>query len=204
MELRASGDSLLILYGRAQIRAQEVRAAGRNQQATEFVLTIPGQVQRWYEGILSVKAKKGEIIPVVEMDLETAVASVVQAESMPDTPLEALKAQAIVSRSYLVAGHGRHADFDFCDLTHCQFLRQPPATESPAVPATAATQRLVLAYDHAPIVAMFTRSWGTTRVPMVGDSSSTGYPYCAVRCEVCYKDPIRWTRSLTKEDAAML
>jgi len=205
IELRASGNQLLLRCGLIQIRTLELRAADRNREAIEFVLGIPKQIERRYEGILTVRARNGEIIPVVEMDLETAVASIVQAESMPDTPLEALKAQAVVSRSYLVAGRGRHADFDFCDLTHCQFLREPPAAESLAGQAAVATRRLVLAFNDKPIVAMFTRSCaGTTRVPTDSDSPSGSYPYYSVRCDHCYKDPIRWTRTLSREDAAML
>ena len=205
VELRAAGDELLLRCGRVQIHAPELRAAGRNQEAAEFVLGIPGQLRRRYDGVLRVKAKGGEIIPVVEMDLETAVASIVQAESMPDTRPEALKAQAVVSRSYLVAGRGRHANFDFCDLTHCQLLREPPAAQSPSAQAAEATQGLVLAYNDGPMVAMFTRSCGgMTRVPTENHTPSTAYPYYAVRCEICWKDPIRWTRTLSKEDAAML
>src|ERR1039458_7897639 len=41
-------------------------------------------------------------------------------------PSEALKALAVAARSYFVAGKGRHRDFDFCDTTHCQFLREAP------------------------------------------------------------------------------
>ena len=67
---------------------------------------------------------------MVTMDLETAVASVVAAESPPGAGLESLKAQAVVARSFLVAAHGRHARSDFCDTTHCQFLREPPAEGS--------------------------------------------------------------------------
>jgi len=205
VELRAAGDQLLLHCGEVQIRAAELRAAGRNQESTEFVMGIPGQFDRRYDGVLRVKAKGGEIIPVVEMDLETAVASIVRAESMPDTGLEALKAQAVVSRSYLVAGRGRHANFDFCDLTHCQLLREPPAAQSLSAQAAEATRGLVLAYNDGPIVAMFTRSCaGVTRVPTENDSPSTAYPFYAVRCEICLKDPIRWTRTLSKEDAAML
>jgi len=205
LELRASGDRLLLRCGRVQFHVPELRAAGRNLEATEFVLGIPGQFDRRYAGVLSVTAKNGESIAIVEMDLETAVASIVKAESLPDTPLEALKAQAVVSRSYLVAGRGRHANFDFCDLTHCQLLREPPAAGSPLAQAAEATRGLVLAYNDAPIVAMFTRSCaGATRVPTESDLPSAGYPYYAVRCEICSKAPLRWTRTLSKQDAITL
>lgn len=204
-ELHASGDTLVVRCGRDEIRAPELRAAGRDRQAAEFVIEIPGKIKRRYEGVLEVKAVGGEIVPVVAMDIEIAVASIVQAEALPDTPPEALKAQAVVSRSYLVAGRGRHIGFDFCDLTHCQFLREPPEAGSPAAQATAATRGLVLAYEDKPIAAMFSRSCGgATRTPVEIGLPSADYPYYAVRCEICYKDPVRWTRALSREDAALL
>ncbi len=164
-DLSAAGDTLVMRCGRFEIRTAELRAAARNQQATKFVLKISGKLARQYQGILEVKAKNGEIIPVVEMDLELAVASVVLAEAEPDAPFEALKAQAVVSRSYLVAGRGRHTDFDFCDLTHCQLLREPPEADGRAAQAAAATRGMVLAYADKPFAAMFTRSCGgDTRV----------------------------------------
>jgi stage II sporulation protein D len=203
--IRAIGDTLVVRCGSLEIRASECQAAGRNQQGTGLLLEIPGKIKRKYQGTLEVKAKDGEVIPVVDMDLELAVASVVQAESLRDTPPEALKAQAVVSRSYLVAGRSRHSDFDFCDTTHCQFLREPPEADSPAAQATAATRGLVLTYDDKPVAAMFTRSCGgDTRTPAEISLPSAGYPYYAVRCEICYKNPVRWTRTLSREDAALL
>src|SRR6202790_919501 len=139
------------------------------------------------------------------MDLETAVASAVLAESAPGTPLEALKAQSIDTRSYYVGGAGRHENFDFCDLTHCQSLREPPAPDSPAVQATAATQGLVITYGEKPIATMFTRSCGgRTRTPAELGLATKSYPYFAVLCDICHKNPIRWTRRVSTEDAAIL
>ena len=204
-ELTAANNLVVTRCGRAEFRAATLRAASRNQQATRFVLGIPGKINRRYDGILEVHAKNGEIVPIVAMDLEVAVASIVQAEAMPGTPLEALKAQATISRSYLVAGRGRHVDFDFCDLTHCQFLREPPDATSLAAQAAAATRGLVLAYNGQPIAAMFTRSCGgDTRTPAEIGLPSAGYPYYGVRCEICHQNPIRWSRQLTRADAALL
>jgi stage II sporulation protein D len=116
-----------------------------------------------------------------------------------------LKAQAVVSRSYFTAGGGRHADFDFCDLTHCQFLREPPRPDSPAAIATAETRGMVLIYQNKPVASMFTRSCGGhTRTPQDVGISTGAYPYFSVRCDFCYKNPVRWTRIVSPEDAALL
>ena len=205
LRVRSSGDNMLLSCGAREIRAGELRGSGRNQQFAGLVLTLPGRIKRRYLGVLELKAKNGELIPVITMDLETAVASVVQAETTPGTPMEALKAQAVASRSYFVAGRGRHTDFDFCDLTHCQFLREPPAPDSPAANAAMSTHGLVVIYEEKPVAAMFTRSCGgRTRTPEEIGLTQNGYPYFSVPCDFCYKNANRWSRKVSREDAALL
>ena len=200
-----SGDLLLLECGGRVLRTAEIHAAARNHGAVPFLLSVPGKVTRAYRGTLDIRASRGEVVSIITMDLETAVASAVAAESGSDTPREALKAQAVVARSYFLAGGGRHRDFDFCDLTHCQFLREPPAADSSAAVATRETHGIVLTFEEKPFAAMFSRSCGGhTRTPAeVGLPSST-YPYFAVRCEFCYQGPFRWTRRLSQQDAAPL
>jgi peptidoglycan hydrolase-like amidase len=203
--IQASNSGLLLEYGGQLVNAGEIFAAGRNKSSTSLLLKIPGKVSRKYQGTLDVKAIGGEVVPIVTMDLETAVASVVAAESGQDAPLEALKAQAIVTRSYLVAGKGRHRNFDFCDLTHCQFLREPPSPKSPASIAAAETSGLVIAFEEKPIAAMFTRSCaGHTRTPTELCISFNNYPYYSVFCDACYKSPQRWTARISAQEAARL
>jgi stage II sporulation protein D len=204
-QIRIAGDTLLLEFGDRVVRASDIHAAGRNSQTVAFVLGVPGKISRQYRGTLAVKAIEGVIVPIVTMDLETAVASVVAAESAPGAPLEALKAQAVVTRSYFIAGKGRHRNFDFCDLTHCQFLRDPPNPESPAAAASSATRGLVITFEEKPVAAMFTRSCGGhTRTPAELGISGSGYPYFSVRCDYCYANPARWTRRISEHEAARL
>jgi stage II sporulation protein D len=205
LQIRASGNLLFLGFGGKEIRASEIHAAGRNQNVTDFTLSVPGKIERRFRGTLDVKIVDGVLVPVVTMDLETAVASVVYAESLAGTPIEALKAQAVVTRSYLVAGVGRHKEFDFCDLTHCQFLREVPPCDSPSAVAAEATQGLVITFSEKPVAAMFTRSCGGhTLTPADIGISSGAYPYFSVVCEFCYKNPVRWTRRVSPKDAAIL
>ena len=210
LRIRASGGELLLEFGGKQICVKEIHATGRNQEGTDFVLSVPGKIQRRYRGTLEVKNIGGEVVPVVTMDLEAAVAAVVYAESIPGTPLEALKAQAVVTRSYFVAGRGRHANFDFCDLTHCQALREAPPRGSPALSAVRETRGLVVTYHEAPVATMFTRSCGgrTLTPAEIGISSRAdsplGYPYFAVVCDFCRQHPLHWSRTVSREDAAAL
>jgi peptidoglycan hydrolase-like amidase len=204
--IKILGDTLSVEIKGQLLQAKEIRASSRANTAATFVLSIPEKISRQYRGALTIAvAVDNTIQPIVTMELETAVASAVAAESAPNTPLEALKAQSVVSRSYYVAGSGRHENFDFCDLTHCQFLREPPSLDSPAAKATAATQGLVLSYDEKPVATMFTRSCGgRTRTPAELGLPTNSYPYFAVLCDICHKNPVRWTRRVSPEDAAIL
>jgi peptidoglycan hydrolase-like amidase len=199
----ADGQLRIAIHGETLWGAR-FRAAGR-AGAADFILSVPGKVTRRYFGALAIEAKGGKLEAIVTMNLETAVASVVEAETEAGTPIEALKAQAVATRSYFIAAKGRHAGFDFCDLAHCQVLRSPPPPGSPARRATAATRGLVLSYREQPFAAMFTRSCaGRTRTPAEDGLPARGYPYFAVACDYCRKNPFRWTRTVSPKDAALL
>jgi len=201
-EIAVSDDGLVLQTGNQALRISELHASSRSNGAADFVLAIPGKISRRYRGVLEVKAIAGILVPVVRMDLETAVASVVQAESAPDTPLKALQAQAVATRSYFLAARGRHRDFDFCDATHYQFLREPPPLESNASRAIVTTRGLVLDYQDHTVAAMFTRSCGgRTRTPREVGLSTQGYPYFSALCEYCVRHPSHWVRRLPQADA---
>ena len=203
--IEVSQAGLLVKCQGRSVYAAELLAAGRDRRSANFLLGIPGKISRKYQGTLTVRAIEGNVVPIVTMDLETAVASVVAAESEPATPLEALKAQAIVTRSYFLAGKGRHRDFDFCDATHCQFLREPPGPGTLAAIATRATRGLMILFNEKPVAAMFSRSCGGhTQTPAKLGIPSGSYPYYPVLCDACYKSPVRWTHRISEQDAAQL
>lgn len=203
--VRISDRQMVVTVGSRVVRATDLTVTGRKGEPSDFVLAVPEKITRHYHGTLRIKPSAGSLIAIVAMDRETAVASIVAAESAPDTPLEALKAQAVAARSYLVAGRGRHAEFDFCDTTHCQFLREPPAPPSAAAQAVAATRGLVLAYDSHPIAAMYTRSCsGHTRTPAEVGLAPAAYPYYSVECKHCLAHPARWSSRISAQDAATL
>lgn len=173
--------------------------------AAEFVVTVPGKLARHYRGKLEIAPQARELVVIVAMELETAVASIVMAESPPDAPVEALKAQAVATRSFLIAGKGRHSGFDFCDTTHCQFLRQAPEPGSKASQAAAATRGLVLAYKGETFAAMYSASCGgrTHSFEELG-IAVRGYPYYAVECDYCRRHPQKWVAKISQADAAGL
>jgi stage II sporulation protein D len=203
---------------RAELEGTKVRISGTENAfdgtifcddgasgATEFMASVPGKIARRYAGKLEIRANARELIVVVAMPMETAVASVVAAESPAHAPMEALKAQAVATRSFFMAGKGRHHNFDFCDTTHCQFLRAPPGPATAAFQAPAATHGLVLVYKDQVFAAMYSASCGG-RTHTLADLgiSDRGYPYFAVTCNYCRRHPEKWVTQLKTEDAAAL
>jgi len=89
---------------------------------------------------VEISAQNGALHVIASLPVEDYVAAVLQGETGGNMPIEALKALAVSIRSYTSRFRERHKDdnFDFCDTTHCQFLRlevQPAV--SAAVQATA-------------------------------------------------------------------
>ncbi len=178
-------------------------------EAGDFLLIVPGKIQRAYAGRLTLEPDGGELRAVIEMDLETAVASVVAAESVPGAPLEALKAQAVVARSFYTASPPRHSGFSFCDTTHCQFLRERPPAGSPAAIATQATRGLLLTYNGRPFAPLYSAvCGGRTLTPSTPPPGSNGYPYPSVVCQYCRRhleQPVRGHRlGMCQEGAAAM
>jgi len=87
-----------------------------------------GIEDRQYRGGLEVRVHNGEFTLVNVVNLEEYLYSVVPSEMRISSPLEALKAQAVIARSYAlfrknyVKPHKNHS-FDLCDSQHCQVYR---------------------------------------------------------------------------------
>ncbi|RKH03117.1 SpoIID/LytB domain-containing protein [Corallococcus carmarthensis] len=114
LEVVASGNTLIV-DGRPQPHALRLDAGRWHVRGRGL--------DRRYEAALSLEARDGELLVVATFELETYVAAVTASETEVDTPFEALRAQAITARSYVLASGKRHDEARACDLTHCQVLR---------------------------------------------------------------------------------
>lgn len=76
-------------------------------------------LKRIYRGSFAVYAENGRLILLNKISVEDYLPGVLGGE-MPFASNEALKAQAVVSRTWIYANLHNHETYDFCDLTHCQ------------------------------------------------------------------------------------
>ena len=203
--VRISGSGVVVLAGEHAIHAGAVTIGDRKNEPVDFFLAVPERISRHYRGTLEIKPSSNELLAIVIMDRETAVASVVAAENAPDTPLEALKAQAVAARSYLVAGRGVIKISTSAIQRTVSFCEHRPRQEVPPSLAALATRDLVLTYESQAFAAMYTRSCtGRSRRPAELGIPSSTYPYYSVECKYCRAHPVRWKRRVSAQDAAKL
>ncbi|HEV2448158.1 MAG TPA: SpoIID/LytB domain-containing protein [Candidatus Sulfopaludibacter sp.] len=175
------GDRMLPLTGPAKV-------SGRNGAMVHFRLAAPGVAPREYIGRLEVRRSGSELLAIVEMDRETAVAAIVEAEGADGLPFEARKAQAVVTRSYLAGAHNRHQGFDFCDNEHCQLMKGIAHPTSAGSRAAFETRGQVLVYKGDIIPAMYSANCGGHTKSLAQTKwegaaiPQPGYPYFSVAC----------------------
>ena len=164
------------------------KVAGRNGAMAHFRLAAPGVAPRDYLGRLEVRRSGSELLAIVEMDRETAVAAIVEAEGAVGLPFEARKAQAVVTRSYLAGAHNRHQGFDFCDTEHCQLLKGLAHPTGAGSRAALDTRGQVLVYKGDVIPAMYSANCGGHTKSLAQTKwegaaiPQPGYPYFSVAC----------------------
>ncbi|HSB08710.1 MAG TPA: SpoIID/LytB domain-containing protein [Blastocatellia bacterium] len=174
-------------------------------------LVLPGRMKRIVRGALTVEVEgggRGHLRIALTTDREAAVASVVAAETSK-RELEALKALAIVVRTYMLSQTGRHSTegFDFCDTTHCQVYRgeQDLSDTSSSVAVTravTATAGQFLSFEGAPVEGHYTAACGgMSATPSLVWGGHEKYPYRRIACRWCEASRFaRWERSAGAAD----
>ncbi|HSF23306.1 MAG TPA: SpoIID/LytB domain-containing protein [Blastocatellia bacterium] len=171
-------------------------------------LILPKKIRRVVRGEVLLSpgraGSQGGLQIVLETDREAAVVSIVAAEG-GEQASEALKALAVVVRSFMVGHPQRHGEegFDFCDTTHCQLYRgEEQSSSETAFPAIAAavasTSGEVLRFAGRPVDGYYTSLCGGLSVTpeMVWGGRSEGYRFRRISCRWCLGQRyFRWKRS---------
>src|SRR4029079_12181326 len=175
---------------KATSSAGEVRVAPDGSGVLE--LNLPGRMNRGVRGSLSVRAESRDapLSIVVETSMEPAVASVVAAEIAGQREREAIRALAIVVRSFVMSHLGRHRaeGFDFCDTTHCQLYRgEADLSVEVLTPVVAAavvsTEGEILSFQGRAIEGHYTAACGglsATPELVWGGKAQSGYAYTRI------------------------
>ena len=147
-----------------------------------------------YQKYNTIKLLHTENNKIEEIDLDEYLYGVVSAEMPASFEEEALKAQAVVARTYtlykIVNNDGKHKNADICDSPNCcqawiskedRFAKWDDAEAqdnwSKIVSAVNSTQGKIVTYNGEPINAFFhSNSGGSTEAP-IDVWGGSGYPY---------------------------
>ena len=146
-----------------------------------------------YGTIKLLHSKTGE---VEEVNLDEYLCNVVSSEMPADFELEALKAQAVVARTYTIykVQNKKHENADICDDSNCcqawiskeDRLNKWDESKSQSnwekiEKAVYETSGKIITYENKPINAFFhSNSGGTTEVPVNVWGGGTNLPYLQV------------------------
>lgn len=171
-----------------------VNSTASEAQNTEIVQNNITQATYDYDEYNTIKLLHKDENKIEEIDLEEYLYGVVSAEMPASFEEEALKAQAVVARTYtiykIVNNDGKHGEADICDdSTCCQaWISEQDRKDrwdedekeenwNKIVNAVNSTQGKIVTYKGEPINAFFhSNSGGTTEAPIEVWGGS-GYPY---------------------------
>jgi len=153
-----------------------------------------------YRGTIEFRPSGGRVSAINVLCPEEYLLGVLPVEMYASFHINALKAQAIASRTFMVyrmneGGHTNHG-FDLCDTTHCQSYRGAGREHENTTRAVNETRGLMMFYDNEIILAVYFASCGG-----VTDYSQnvwvTAKPYLRAVRSIVEHNPPQWVHTFT-------
>jgi stage II sporulation protein D len=157
-----------------------------------------------YRGYLML-IKSGNKINIINvLDIEDYIKGVLPKEVGSDWPIEALKAQAVISRTYAIANLNSHSSqgFDLCSTTHCQVYGGLGTEAVSSNKAVLETKGEILTYEGKPAQTVFHATCGGhTEDPKYIWGWKETPPYLkGVKCRYCCNSPhAKWEQALDED-----
>jgi stage II sporulation protein D len=155
---------------------------------------------RPYRGAVELRVMPAGIAVINEVGIEDYLRGVVGAEISSLSPLETLRAQAVIARTYAVANRGKHGKdgFDLCAREHCQAYGGVKAERPVIDGAVRDTRGIIMISDGVPISTLYHATCGgmTSDNEKVFGGSPTSY-LRRVKCPFCKAGTnYRWRREI--------
>lgn len=151
---------------------------------------------RLFRGALKWTRNKDRVFSVVNyLSIEDYLLGTLGSEMSPSWELEALKAQAVASRTYALymIEHPKNSEFDLEKTTQDQVYGGVESEHPRVTEAVKATAGEVLLFQDQPIKAFFhSRCGGSTETPGFVWNHQQGYPQKKVSCPYCLQNPFSW------------
>jgi stage II sporulation protein D len=200
----ASREQVALYDGNTLIAVFESAIQIKDANGGPVSLGNPGTAS--YRGVVEVGRYTGNKLTAVNiLEMDEYLYGVVPAEMSPSFQPEALKAQAVASRTYALSHMGAHKDagYDLCDQGHCHVYAGMEKEHEATSRAVHETAGQVAYYNGQPINAVyFASSGGVTE-----DAANvwvSDVPYLKSVREINEYEPRIWTRSFTLNEITRL
>lgn len=113
------------------------------------VSTIASGKTNKYGGVILLKVSSGKILPINYIDMQSYLKGVLPYEISNSYPIEAIKSQAITSRTFALANLNKHKSegIQLCDTTNCQVYKGENSSYKNIEKAVDETNNMVLTYN---------------------------------------------------------
>jgi len=186
-----------ILVGDKEVAANELRFT---PETANQCVRIEGK--RYRDSVTIRKTKTGKLTVINELGLESYIAGVLTREVDPAWPMESLKAQAVVSRTFTLSNLERHKSegYSLCNKVHCQVYGGIDGENARTNKAIEETRGQVLVYNGYLINAVFHSCCAgyTEDVRNVWENDCKTVKYLtAVKCKFCRDCPqYYWSKNV--------
>ncbi len=158
-----------------------------------------------FRGYFTIEAAGDKLNVINTVEIEDYLRAVVPSEMERSAGIEALKAQAIVARTYAIATRGKHknAGYDLCNTTCCQVYKGVREESAITDKAVAGTRGLVIFCEGRPINAYYCASCGGyTESAEEAWPGSRPLKYSRViQCPYCKKDgKVTWSYKISLKE----
>lgn len=163
--------------------------------------------KKYRDTIVIRQSQNGSLTVINELDLDHYIYGILPHEISASWHMEALKAQAVVSRTYALRNLERHAadGFHLCSTVHCQVFGGANAETSRTNSAVDKTHNEVIIYKDDLINAFFfANCGGKTEVSQNTWNDYPAPPYLkSVRCRYCsWSKHHTWKNRITEDQIA--
>lgn len=156
-----NGENVFFSDKDAKLSAKKVKLFS-DCKGSNFIISTDKIKDRKYAGTLEISSAGSFLLPVNIIDENSYIHSILVNEMPSSWHKEALKAQAVVTRSYIRKNMGRHKDrgYDFCDITHCQVYKGKTLSKNAVKYAVTETNNEILQNNKKVIEALYHSTCG--------------------------------------------
>jgi len=152
--------SEMMLNGYSLVSGNYLEYLNSDGVAFDSVINYDGKA---YRGGLTFFMNANNTFKVInKLSIDEYAYGVINGEMGYSNPIEALKAQAVVVRSYALTNLGRHelSGYDLCDSTHCQVYKGFSDENVKTNTAVNETKNLGVYYENQPVAGFFSKNSG--------------------------------------------